>query len=1039
MDFLPQNLPQMKSFFILISSFLACLIQAQVSMQNPFEAQSSAVEWREIGPPRGGRSCAVTGVIGNDQLYYMGSTGGGVWKTKDAGRSWKNISDGYFGGSIGSVAVSTSDPNIVFVGTGEETWRGNVSSGHGVWKSEDAGTSWSFVGLKNTRHISRIRIHPKDPNIVLLAAMGDVFSSNSERGIFKTTDGGKTWRKTLFVSDSAGAVELVQHPTQTKIWFATTWNARRSPYSFSSGGSGCSLWKSTDHGESWKEIKSNKGLPGGLWGISMITICESNPDRMYAMIENEKGGVYRTDDGGINWELVNDSRDLRQRAWYFSRIYADPNDANTVYALNVYLHQSKDGGKTFKTINVGHGDCHDLWINPNNPKNLILADDGGAEITMNEGASWSSLHNQPTAQFYRISTDNAKPYHILVAQQDNSALRILHRTDEGSINSSAWEYTAGGESGHIVADPLNPDIVYGGSYGGLFDRRDHKNKINRSINIWPDNPLGHGAENQKYRFQWNFPIFFSPHNPKKLYAASNHLHASTDEGDSWTTLSPDLTRDDKTKQQASGGPITKDNTSVEYYCTLFAAAESPVQKDLLWVGSDDGLVHVSQDGGMHWTKCNISGLPEWTMINCIEPDPMDAKTCYIAATSYKSGDRKPYLFMTTDYGVSWKSINQGISNEHFTRAIRADKKIKGLLYAGTEQGMYISYNMGAQWYSFQKNLPITPVTDICLKEDAILISTQGRGVWMIDNLDPIRKSQAKISFALFTPIPALRSFGSQSNQYPNGKNLPEEFVLYSYIDSLYKDDTIHLCLLNELRDTVSHYSTIEKDKSKKLELKSGSNMSLLSYTYPAAKSVSGMILWWSSLQGPVAYPGNYKIIMQGKRFADSVDCKLEKDPRYPVTDDEVKEKYFFIKNCRDKLDEAHRCVIGMRDVRSQLSDFVSRMDASKENELIFKKQKMIDSILLHIENELYQTKNQSVQDPINYPIKLTNKLAHLSALNGYNSYPPTKQAEQFRVEVSKAIDEQIGRFDALKQNELKEFNQLIRDKEIPIINPKKIE
>ena len=687
--------------FLLISLFCADLY----AQSQPF-IYFDTLQWRCIGPFRGGRSCTVTGVEGKPYLFYFGSTGGGIWQTNNGGKSWNNISDGYFGGSIGSMAVSRSDNNVIYVGGGEKTVRGNVSFGYGVWKSENAGKSWQQVGLTKSRHIGRIRIHPQNPDIVLAAVMGDLFKPSSQRGVFKSIDGGQNWSKVLFVNDSVGAVDLIIDPNNPRILFASTWRVSRSPYDMSSGGEGSGLWRSTDGGDTWTNISNNKGLPSGTIGIIGVTISPLNSERIWAIIESQNGGVFRSDDGGDTWTKTNESRALRQRAWYYTRIYADTKDENTVYVMNVNYHRSTDGGKTFKAARAPHGDHHDLWIAPEDPQRMIIGDDGGAQVTYNGGATWSTYQNQPTAQFYRISTDNHTPYRIYAAQQDNSTVRIPHRTRSWAITKDHWESTAGCECGHIAVDPLDQEIVFGGCYDGYLQMKNHRTKQSRAINVWPDNPMGHGAESMKYRFQWNFPLFFSPHDPKKLYTASNHLHVSVDKGHSWQTISPDLTRNDSTKLGSSGGPITKDNTSVEYYCTIFAAVESPRQKDLLWTGSDDGLIHVSVDGGKNWKNVTPKQLPEWSLINSIEADPFHNGGLYIAATRYKTGDYQPLLYHTTDYGKTWRKITDGIAEEHFTRVIRADDQVEGLLYAGTESGLYISLDNGQKWTFFKRIYPL---------------------------------------------------------------------------------------------------------------------------------------------------------------------------------------------------------------------------------------------------------------------------------------------------------------------------------------------
>jgi photosystem II stability/assembly factor-like uncharacterized protein len=681
-----------KLFWVFIFFIFGFQTETIFSQSNN-ETYFSSLEYRLLGPFRGGRSAAVAGVSDNPNLFYFGATGGGIWKTEDGGRQWKNISDGFFGGSIGSIAVSENDSNVIYVGGGESTVRGNVSSGYGVWKTENAGKSWESVGLENSRHIPRLVVHPRDYQTVYAAVLGNIYKPSSERGIYKSKDGGKTWNRKLFVNENAGAVDLIMDPTNPRILYASTWNIRRTPYSLSSGGEGSALWKSVDSGETWKEISKNEGFAEGILGNIGVAVSPVNNDVVWAIVENkDKGGVYKSMDGGSTWTYINSERKLRQRAWYYSRIYADPQDVEVVYVLNVRYHKSIDGGETYSTHNAPHGDHHDLWIAPENPKRMIMGDDGGAQITYDGGETWSTYHNQPTAQFYRVTTDDAFPYRIYAAQQDNSTIRISHRNENWSISEDDWEETAGGESAHITIDPTNNDIVYGGSYDGFLTRYNHQTKTLRSVSVWPDNPMGHGAEEMKYRFQWNFPMFFSKHNPKKLYTFSNHVHVSENEGHRWKVISPDLTRNDSTKLKSSGGPITQDNTSVEYYCTIFAAAESPLKEGLLWVGSDDGLVHLSKDGGETWENVTPKGMPDWMMINSIEPSNYDEGTCYIAGTKYKTGDFTPYLYKTKDYGKTWKKITNGIPSEHFTRVLREDPEKEGFLYTGTETGLYYSNN-----------------------------------------------------------------------------------------------------------------------------------------------------------------------------------------------------------------------------------------------------------------------------------------------------------------------------------------------------------
>ncbi|MGA9574067.1 MAG: hypothetical protein WBS20_08990, partial [Lysobacterales bacterium] len=713
---------------------LFCLL-AQTATAAWDESKLESLKWREIGPYRGGRSAAVTGIPQDRETFYFGSTGGGVWKTTNGGGDWNNISDGFFGGSIGAVAVSTWDPNVIYVGTGEVTVRGNVSVGDGVWKSTDAGRTWSQVGLKTSQRIPRIQVHPRDPDTVYAAVMGNLFGASEERGVFRSTDGGKNWQKILYINDEVGVVDLVMDPTNPRILYASSWRVIRTPYSLESGGEGSKIWKTTDAGEHWQSISENEGMPKPPLGISGLSVSASNPDNLYAIIEAAEGGVFRSTDAGKTWVRVNKERKLRQRAWYYTRIQADPLDEDVVYVMNVQFHKSKDGGKIFEKISTPHGDNHDLWIDPSDPKRMIEANDGGANISYDGGENWSVQSNQPTAQMYRVSTDNAFPYRLLGGQQDNSAVRIRSRSAfDDAIGTRDWEPTAGGESGHVVARPDNPDIVYGGSYSGYLIRYNHSNGDVRAVNVWPDDPMGWGAADLKYRFNWNFPIMISPHDPGTLYAAGNVLFKTTDEGQTWQAISPDLTRNIKSKQGSSGGPITKDNTSVEYYGTIFAVAESPLRPGVIWTGSDDGMLHVSRDAGQSWTdvtpKGHNDGLPGEIQINSIEANPFEAGGLYLAATAYKNSDFSPYLFKTSDYGKHWEKIIQGIPADHFTRVIRADTEQRGLLFAGTEFGLYLSRDDGESWQSSQLNLPVVPITDLALKEGNLIAATQGRGYWI---------------------------------------------------------------------------------------------------------------------------------------------------------------------------------------------------------------------------------------------------------------------------------------------------------------------
>ena len=1032
----------MKKLFI----FLLCLlfsegykVNAQKNTTKYSEDFYKATEWRNIGPFRGGRSAAVTGVAGKANLFYFGSTGGGVWRTTDAGNTWENISDGFFGGSVGSVAVSEWDNNVIYVGNGEKTVRGNVSSGDGIWKSVNAGKTWEPMGLKNARHIPRVRIHPKNPDIVYAGVMGDLYKSSQERGVYKSTNGGKTWNKKLFANKDAGVVDLIIDPNNPRVLYATTWNIRRTPYSLSSGGDGSALWKSTDEGETWTNISTHKGLPKGIWGISGVTVSPVNSDIVWALIENEKGGVYKSTDAGKTWKLINSERKLRQRAWYYTRLYADTQDENIVYVLNVRYHKSTDGGKTYKTFNAPHGDHHDLWIAPEDNQRMIIGDDGGAQVSFDAGINWSTYMNQPTSQFYRVTTDNHFPYRIYGAQQDNSTVRIAHRTQGRFIGESDWESTAGGESAHLAIDPSNNDIVYGGSYGGLLTRQNHKTGETRAINVWPDDPMGHGAEDFKYRFQWNFPIMFSPNHKNKLYAASNHLHMTTNEGQSWEIISPDLTRNDPSTLKSSGGPITKDNTGVEYYATIFAINESKQEEGLLWAGSDDGLVHVTKDGGKNWTNVTPKKMPEWMMINCIEIDPFTKGGAYVVGTKYKSGDYLPYIYKTENYGKNWRQITNGIGAEDFTRALRADPKRKGLLYAGTERGMYISFDDGTSWNKFQLNLPVVPITDLAIKNDNLIAATQGRSFWMIDDLTPLHQLSSNLvkeDVILFKPQDSYRMGGGNGRiSKTAGTNHPGGVAINFFIKEKEANNPISLQIFDSNNKLIKAFST-KPNKNKKeetLKLENGNNIFYWDMMYPGAEKVKGMILWWASLNGPMALPGNYKVTLTMGEISKSQNFTILKNPVSETSIADAKAQFNFINDINAKVTEIHKALKNVKKVRAQVKALKKSIKGNEKHAGLLTYADNLLKEMTSIEETLYQTKSKSNQDPLNFPIRLNNKLAHLNSLTRIGSYAPTQQAIDFKNEINKKIDQELAKLYDLFDNKVKVLNQKVKDSQIDLI------
>ncbi len=1035
----------MKKLLFLVGLFigiLPALAQKKVKVaENTIDRSDSAyfatTHYRLIGPFRGGRSGAVCGSYKKKNEFYFGATGGGVWKTSDGGSNWKNISDKYFGGSIGVVAVAQSNESVIYAGEGENTLRNNVSEGlHGIWRSADAGRTWKNIGLQDSRHIVRIVIHPKNPDIVWVAVMGHLFGGNKERGIYKTTDGGSTWKHVLFVNDTTGCSDLVMDPNNEDVLYAGMWHVRRTPYSMESGGDGSGLYKSTDGGVTWTNISGNKGLPKGVWGIVSVAVAAGNTDKLFANIEAEKGGLFVSKDAGATWEIASQDNEIRQRAWYFSKVFVDPKNEDVVYCPNVSMMKSTDGGKTFHGIGTPHGDHHDMWIDPEDGNRMILADDGGAQISFDGGANWSSYYNQPTAQIYRVSTDNAFPYHVLGAQQDNSTVRIKSRTYGGGITEGDWSSTAGFESGYVVADPLNPDVVYGGNYAGYLSRLDHKTGENRAINVWPDIPIGVGADAQKYRFQWNFPIFFSPLNPKRLYAAGNHLFVSENEGQSWEKISPDLTTNDKSKQLASGGPITKDNTTAEYYCTIFTAVESGIEKDLLWTGSDDGLVYVTRDAGKHWGNVTPPGEGKWMMWNCVETDPFKRGTAYLVGTRYKMDDFTPYIFMTEDYGQTWTVITNGIDKMHFTRVVRADHKRPGLLYAGTEYGMYISYNYGADWKRFQLNLPIVPITDLTIKNNDLVVATQGRSFWILDDLGIVQANKAEClskRLHIFPVNDAYRMSGYVNANIQNGGvNPPNGVVVNYFLKDVTDSSKVIVTIYDWRHKVVKEFAKEAKEKQSQLTICEGMNRLVWDMQYEPGEKIEGMVLWHGTAGGPKAAPGKYSVRV--RYGADSIDADfvIKGDPNYKVNDEAYQEQVDFLLSVRDKFNDIQKAVKNIRSLRNQVNELMGKADTLAAKEM----KPLADSInkrITIIEEALYQTKAKAGQDILNFPMRLNDRMSALYNVASSGNNAPTQQVKDAFRELSIETDVQLNMLKGILGNEVKEFNKMILDKRVQMI------
>lgn len=1036
-----QVLKSWLSFFMVL--FIIATPESKITSQKVTfdESLFNTVQWRQVGPYRGGRAGTIVGIEGRTNEYIMGTAGGGVWKTEDGGNTWFCISDGYFGGSIGAVAIAPSDPNVIYVGEGEQTLRGNVSSGNGFWKTTDGGETWKHIGLKGTEHIARIRIHPTNPDVVYVAAIGNLWKPNVERGIYKTIDGGKTWDKILYESDKAGGGDLILDPNNPRIIYASTWEMKRNGYRMDSGGPGSKLWKSTDAGETWTDITRNSGLPDGVLGIIGVTVSPLNSDRIWTIIEAEDGGVFRSDNGGKTWRKTSTNRALRQRAWYYSRIYADTELEDRVYVLNVGFWRSNDGGTSFERIGTPHGDHHDLWINPGNNKIMAIADDGGGQISFDTGENWTTYHNQPTAQFYRVTTDNHFPFRIYGAQQDNSTVRILHRSPDASINESHWERTAGGESAHLAPHPENPEIVFGGTYKGYMMMQDHSTGQTRSTNVWPDNPAGSGAEVMKYRFNWNFPIMFSPNDPNKLYAGSNYLHVSTNLGQTWEVISPDLSRNDPETIKSSGGPITQDNTGAEFYANIFAIAESTLEPGVIWTGSDDGLVHVSRDNGKTWDNVTPKGSPMRNMMNCIDIHPTIKGGAYLAATSYKFGDYTPYLYKTTDYGKTWKLITNGIPSNYYTRAIRADKVRPGLLYAGTEWGMFISWDDGDNWQPFQLNLPITAIRDLHIRDNTLIAATHGRSFWMIDDLGPLQQVDDEIAKAdhhLYNPKPAYRMAQGGGWGSPNTKLVGENHpngVLFNFFVKDYTDDKKVELKIEELDGTpIRTFSNKSKDRGNKLTVNEDKNRFVWDMRYDGFKEFDGMVLYSSPNRGPKAVPGTYRATLSVDDEEESQEFEIVKDPRLPNTPEDFKNQFDFLIAVRDKVSEAHQAIIDIRSIRDDINYFTKKLKAKDGYDEILAMAKELDKKMSVIENNIHMTKNQSRQDPLNYGIRINNRLAFLMADQQRGDFPPTDQAVEFKKEVTAELDHEIKNLDELVRTSLREINLKGREMGIQIIS-----
>jgi photosystem II stability/assembly factor-like uncharacterized protein len=1054
-------------------ALLALVLATRVPAQSFDSSAFSGMRWREIGPYRGGRSVAVAGSASRVNEYWMGTTGGGVFKTTDGGLSWAPSTDKYFGGTIGAIAVSESNPDIVWAGGGETDIRGNTAPGDGVWVTADAGKTWSkivYFDVKN--HVNRIRIHPTNPNIVWVGVLGHAYGNNDQRGVFKTTDGGKSWRKVLYRDAGTGISDLAIDPNDPNVLYAAFWFAYRTPWSMNSGGPGGGIFKSIDGGESWKEITANAGLPKGLWGKVGLAVSPARSSRIWAVIENDAGGVYRSDDGGATWAKLNQERKLRQRAWYYSRVYADPKDTNIVYALNTGFYRSRDGGKTFpQGIQVPHGDNHDLWISPNDPNRMIESNDGGANVSVNGGRTWSA-QDFATAQFYHVTTTNHFPYRICGAQQDNSTLCGPSR-QAGGISNRDWMDAGGGESGYIAADPLHPDIVYAGSYGGLLTRKDMRTGLTRDINPWPDNPMGISSEDIKYKFQWTFPIVFSSHDPHTIYVGGSNVFATRTEGQSYQIISPPLARNDPKTLGASGGPITKDQTGVETYGVVFAIAESPRTAGVIWAGSDDGLVQLTKDGGKTWKNVTPKDMGDFTRISIIEAGHFGAGTAYVAGNRYQQDDFAPILYKTNDFGVTWTKIVGGIRADDFARTIREDPVRQGLLYAGTERGVWVSFNDGAQWQSLQLNLPPVPVHDLTIKDGDLIAATHGRSFYVIDDLSPLRQMTAAmlgVEAHLYRPRDTYRvewgGRGGGGAGGTTGANPPSGVQIYYTLKQ--PNQEVTLDFLDAAGKVIKSFSSkgdssaaggrggrgnrtgtdsaaapVADDEGPRrappiprVSNKAGLNAFAWNMRYPDATTFDGMILWAGDTRGPLAPQGTYSVRMTvNNGGAQTQVFHLLNDPRSDATAADQLAQFNFLIKIRDRVTEANEAVVSMRYVKSEVDDRLKRAPPTALSELTADGTHLKTTVT-GVEAEVYQLKNQSGQDPLNYPIKLNNKIAALSGSVGSAPGRPTAQAVQVFNELSGKLDIQTGKMKKIYSDDLAKFNALLKKYGLPEIKTK---
>jgi photosystem II stability/assembly factor-like uncharacterized protein len=996
----------------------------------------AGLRWRSIGPNRGGRSQTAEGSASRPLEYYFGATGGGIWKTTDGGLTWRPVSDKQIkSSSVGAIAIAPSNPDVVYAGMGETELRGNIIQGDGVYRTTDAGKTWTSLGLEKTQTVARIRVHPTNPDLVYVAALGNPYGANAERGVFRSKDGGKNWERVLFRDDKTGAVDLVMDPKNPDILYAGLWEVFRTPHSLSSGGPGSGLFKTTDGGTTWTELTKNPGLPKPLWGKVGIAVSGADSNRLWAIVEAKDGGIFMSDDAGASWKLANDDRRIRQRAFYYSRIYGDPAAKDTFYVLNTSTYRSTDAGKSLRPLRDPHGDNHDLWIAPNDPKRMINTNDGGANVSVNAGETWTS-QQFPTAQLYGVYTTSHVPYHVCGAQQDNSTVCV-----PSSGSGDEMYAVGGGESGYIAPDPLDTDVFYAGSYGGLLTRINRRTGEQRAINVWPDNPMGHNSGDMPQRFQWTYPIVISPTDPKTIYVTSQHVWKSTNEGQSWQQISPDLSRHDPSTMGDSGGPITLDQTGVETYAVVFALAPSPLDGKVIWAGSDDGLVHVTRDGGQSWTKITPPDLPEFARISLIEASPHDAATAYVAANRYQRSDRAPYVYRTHDYGKTWTKIVNGVRADDFARSIEEDPKRKGLLFLGTETGIYVTFDEGNTWQPFSLDLPVTPVHGIVVKDNDLVIATHGRSFYVMDNINVLRqiaKETTNEPLVVFKPADAMRSVS---------RGVAIDYYLKQ------PADTVTLDILDAQGKVVKSFTGTPppaapaatpaaaaapppddffRPPQPKPAVKQGLNRFVWDMRYPDAKDFPLLIMWAGGVRGPAAPPGQYQVRVTAAGQTKTQPFAIVRNPRFAASDADLQEEFTLASQINAKVGAANGAVLRIRDIKDQIGDRSGKAKDAK----ITAAGDALTTKFTDVEGEIYQYRNRSGQDPLNFPIKLNNKLAALQGIVESGDYRPTDQSYAVFKDLSAQLEAQFRRLDQLIEGELAAFNQQLTKKKLPPVVPK---